>query len=66
MRDSGFLDYEVWIGTIFNGVWGLSVGRIALTRRVTPRVDSYSCCVCGFFWSTTGLVSCLLNGPIVW
>jgi len=51
---------------MFNGVSGLSVERIASIRRVTPRVDSYKCCVCGFFWSTTGLVSCVLNGPVVW
>jgi hypothetical protein len=35
---------------MFNGVSGLSVERIASTRRVTPRVDFYKCCVCGFFW----------------
>jgi hypothetical protein len=30
---------------MFNGVSGLSLERIASTRRVRPRLDSYECCV---------------------
>jgi hypothetical protein len=62
IADSGFLDYDVWIGKYLMAFRGSVLLRhgVLLQELILTHV------ACVVFWSSAGLISCMLNGQIVW